>query len=1251
MKKFWIILGSIVGGLVFLAYLAFLFVLPNAIDLNQYKPMVQKLVKEQIPLNVDFKNAKITTTPLLSIGVKADDISVQFEDGKTLFFADNAKFRIALPSLLLLTAKVSTAEINNPKFNFTIVDGKQFKILMLVEQILQKQEEQITNETTAEVETAFDTSFIRIKVPNFILNNYDVKIVDEKSGHNLELKGDSLKLAYLNGKVVKVKTVAEFYSDKDKNITADIDINSFLPPVEKLDAEDDKPERVELPFVNPVLAYREYNLKSNLSTKLKIRENKGQIRLNGFLNIDNTTLKLADYNLPECYFHGIFRGTKGDIDTTVSVAKGKNIALKGLYDYGKNKKLDMVVKTDRIYFNDLIILAKAYLDSLHIKNDLNLIKGLGYLEANANLNTNFKKLVSEGKILVRDGGIVNKSINLGITKTNVNLLLDNNVLDIKDTHTYINNAILKAEGKIDEKSIADIKIYANKVPVPSLYRAFAPNDVKRSININKGNVSLNAKINGKLKELICDAKVNLEGFIMSDKSNSFRVINDDLEIKLNSDTNKSLNTIEILNKGLTVLLPQTNSTIKDNVLKINIDGTRLRLNPTDVLLNNTSKITFEGVIDSDKKEPVFNIKGNGNLIATDLKKYAGTQAAQFIDAKGQIPLDLTIEGDTKRQNMVLRLLASAENYITPVTLKQTYGKNTVLQAKVDFKGDRLKIKDTGLYNISYTTDEDGNKVEQLDEVAGINGTITNLNSTPFINVIRIKIPNELSGTIHGFRNAGFNLNGKMLVFGNSASPRMRGKFNLKNLYIKDLLTTMDNLALDFRGKTLNVNARNLLLNGSDISAQTDISLEPSNIIHINNLRVNSNNIDLDKMMMVATTASRIVPQGNTPAAAPTDIPVALRNSFINLRHIKTGNINLRNTTADISLLRNNLYIDNLRTRAFDGNMHGKIAMNLLSNMLKIDVAGDNVNTEKLFKDTANIKDALTGKMSFNSDLLINAGTTDYNEQMKSLLGKVEFSVKDGQFGPFGKLENMILAENIRESQFFQTALGGVLNGLTSIDTTHYKELKGSISFKDGITTLAPITSDGNVLTLYIAGDFDLLKNTADMKVRARLASMVSNVLGPIANVNPVNLVKVTPGLNVASAKLFTLFTQPVTQEELDAIPAFDTKTDNLNATKFQIIVRGDVNKPMSLVKSFKWLALQSQIDKAENFVATLPEPDSLDATVEDMEEKQIEEAKTTSKIKNIFFKKDKKQEEEKIQETKKLIEQMEKSQDTKIEDL
>ena len=158
--------------------------------------------------------------------------------------------------------------------------------------------------------------------------------------------------------------------------------------------------------------------------------------------------------------------------------------------------------------------------------------------------------------------------------------------------------------------------------------------------------------------------------------------------------------------------------------------------------------------------------------------------------------------------------------------------------------------------------------------------------------------------------------------------------------------------------------------------------------------------------------------------------------------------------------------------------------------------------------------------------------------MKSLKGNVNFTVKDGQFGPFAKLENMILAENIRESKFFETAIGGMISGLLTIDTTHFSDLSGHISFNDGICYLNPITSLGDILSLHIFGEFDLLRNYADMKVRARMASLVSNLLGPLNAINPVNLLNSAASLNVVTAKAFSIFCEMVPEEELDILPSF-----------------------------------------------------------------------------------------------------------------
>ena len=149
---------------------------------------------------------------------------------------------------------------------------------------------------------------------------------------------------------------------------------------------------------------------------------------------------------------------------------------------------------------------------------------------------------------------------------------------------------------------------------------------------------------------------------------------------------------------------------------------------------------------------------------------------------------------------------------------------------------------------------------------------------------------------------------------------------------------------------------------------------------------------------------------------------------------------------------------------------------------------------------------------------------------------------------------------------------------------------GRLTFNDGIANIAPIKSQGNVMSMYIAGTMNLLDNSADMKVRAKLASVISDSLGPLANINPVNLVKNTPGLNVVAAKSFAIFCAQVSEDELKAVPHLGKGKTEENATKFQIVLRGDTRKPLKMIKSFKWLALGSEIQSAQDFVDTIPEP-------------------------------------------------------------
>ncbi len=1216
MKKNLKIFFICLSGLLTLIYLCFLFVIPNIIDINKFKPEIQKIVKDHTNISIDFEKAKIITTPFLGAGIKAENILVKLPDNSVLFSADNFKTRIALPSFFVLTAKISCLEINNPFINLEIAD-EQFKVMQLVEDILNKDKEQKLEQQGQVIEEKswFNPAWIRIKVPNIKINNYKILVNDLETNHYLKLAGEELLAGYFNGKRVKLKTYAELFSDESKNITANVNINTFLPPpAPSLDKEDDPAERIDIPFINPVEMYRKYDLKANLDTKLKINSD---LNSYGYFNIENITMKVSHLVLPESYFRVKTFGKTIDIDTNIYPAKEQNITLLGKLNYSSNPKIDMAIKTAEIKFNDMLILGKAFLDSLSIYNELERIAAFGTLKADCNIKTNFKKLRSNGAIVIKDGGLNVIGIGTVLANANINLLLDNNILDIKDSKLYINNSKIDINGKIDEKSVANIDIKADKVPLPVLFNAFAPKQVRNAYNFKSGNVTLNLGVNGKLKNAIATAIMGLDNLNIGDKAGNFIIQDNALlgEFFINSkEINGKLN-----NEGFNINLPKTKSSIFAPFFELEIGNKNIVIKENKINFNDKSTIIYSGeILDFEKLKSIsFNAKGNVNT--DDLVKLIGKEFKPFIHSMGTIPVKLAFDGDGKKQTLFAQALADRYNFITPIDYKELKDKDTTMQAVVDFKGNRIKIKNTGLSIRNITVDEKGKEIVTYEPVSDIDGTIEGNR----INLIKIMLPKVLNGKIFAFPNSTFLVDGKAYIFGETTSPRMRGGFEIKNLSIPELLIDLRSLGLKFRGHEADIIVDDLILNGSDIQNKTTFSLLPSAVLNILNTQVNSRYFNLDRVMTVSERAMKYVPATPTSAqpAQPADISVAIQNGHINFARIITGNIDLKNTTSRISLRNNIFLLHNLKTNVFDGNINGNIAVNLLSMFLDIDVNGKNVNVDKAMRDACGMKDTLSGTAEFNADITLSGVTLE--EQMKSLKGDVNFIVKDGQFGPFAKIENLILAENIRESQFFQTALGGIISGLLTIDTTHFAELNGKLSFNDGICYLDPITSLGDILSLHIFGEFDLLRNYADMKVRARMASLISNLLGPLGAINPANLLSNAASLNIVTAKAFSIFCEMVPEEELETLPSFANSYVDNAATKFQIVVRGDVAKPLTLVKSFKWLAGQTEYQNAIDYVNSLPEQleDSTATTIEELlAEDEAYKKSLKYKIKKMFEK-------------------------------
>ena len=1178
LKIFLIVFISIIATL-YVLFLALPPIFNTTFNFDKYKSDIQKIIKETSKLNLNYSEIKLYTTPLLSAGLIINDIEVKFDDNSTLFKSSKIKGGIALPSLLTLTVKTAKCDIENPNINLEIIDDKEYKIITLIENIVN---ENIAKPQQTQNENEFVNKIvekIRIKIPTIKITNYEATVNDLKTSHNLKLNGEELILGYNSANnSFKIKTNAKLLSDNKENILANIDIKANLPKTSTQNKKQTQNEKINIPFINIVKIYQTYDLKAKIDSKLKLKSKNKCFISNGYINIDDINLKLSDIRLPNSYIHIITKGKKVEFDSNLYAKENEKIALNGNLKYGKNPKIETNIKTDKIYFASLTELIEALLDSLGIQNNLNEISANGYFSANTSIKTDFKKITSNGSIEVKNGAFTYPKYNLKIQNFIANILLDNNTLNIKDTSLLINNSKLSAKGTIDTNSNTNITIETDKLSLSELYKTFAPKEIKNQYTLNSGIITAQIDITGKLEDLKTKLNTKLDNLNIQDNKKTLFITNKSLnmDFDLNPKTMKGT----FSNTGFNLNMPQAKIKTSINSANIDLDNKTITLKPFDLIYNNSSKINVKGNINNYMDSADVDLFIDGKISTNDIIQTLGKEIAFYLPHKGSIPAKIAIKGNLEKQQLQAQLYADSNNYITPINLNSLLNNKSVIHVDTKIDKNKIKIKNSGLYKIQGNfSDNLENNILNAQKIAELNASINGNN----IETFKINISDIQQGQIAIFKNSTFKTKGNISLNGKFDDLNYGGNLKLWDINIPELLIKANSIDLDFISQGLNLKGTQIDINGSKIDGSMKANLKPAKIFKITNTEIKSDSINVDNMMKTLDLImNKAMPQTTTSTSSSqnANIPIYMDGAY-NIKKLTTGAIVIENITGDLKIQNNDLYLDNLNCKAFKGDVSGKIKMNLITSLLTINLKGQNLDTNEALVKAANMKDTLSGKLKFNTDISLKGAT--YYEQMKSLKGKIDFEIDDGQYGPFAKIENFILAQNVRENSFFKNTIGTIITPLATIDTTHFEKLKGEISFNNGIATFNSITSQGDILSALVSGKMNLLTNKLDATVRGRLASSVSDLMGPLALANPINLVQKTPGVDIVGAKLFSTFSQVVTQKEYDAIPDFSKNHSDEYATKFQIILNGDTTKPLTLVKSFKWLVLQDDMNKANTF--------------------------------------------------------------------
>jgi hypothetical protein len=407
-----IALSSVFGVLA--ALYAFFLIAPLFVDLNKYTPALQDELKKYTKLDFEMQNPKLSTTFDLALKLSADKIALKYKDGENFALLDKASIKINLPTLLF--KHLNLDKIYVKKANILVVFDKNKKYTIMdyfIEQPKTQNQEQ-------QVELPVEIRNIKLVVDEF---NFKLKDENTSKTFLFNAKNNLIHLSSLKGPL-KLKTKGFLGLEDGKKKFVDFDINLQMPLAEIVKASPDK-ENAEFKMIdfNPFENFDKFNFYTNILTDLKISNiNMADFKADGVVKFSDTTLSLNSIQLPKSFSEVKFNGNDISKQAKIYVAQDEYIDVNSKIKTGKNFKLDLNAKTDKITLNNIRQLSAAFFDMFNIENDLKNPQTTGYLTCDFNLKSDGKKIQSQGKSELKGGSF--KYPKMALNVTNIVSLLD-----------------------------------------------------------------------------------------------------------------------------------------------------------------------------------------------------------------------------------------------------------------------------------------------------------------------------------------------------------------------------------------------------------------------------------------------------------------------------------------------------------------------------------------------------------------------------------------------------------------------------------------------------------------------------------------------------------------------------------------------------------------------------------------------------------------------------------------------------------
>ena len=813
--------GIITGSVAVFLYVVFL-ILPLILTpvLNSYSVQIAAMIEEASGYKVKLEKLGVVTTPKLTAGIKVGHAEFMLPTGEEFMEADDFRAKLSLLPLLIGRIEADSVSIESISANLQVrQDGK-----FLLEEFLPQPDPDMPAETTLQpLPFGFKLSN---RLPDIRVNDYIITFVDMATKSEYTLSGQDLQLKdFILDKRFKFSTAGNLTLNSVEQFSYNVKLfNRLMPEISLNDLvfnpqpqQKASEEQFVFNIIDLFKALNKSELSANLDMDLKTSGTFSSPELRGFVNLDKISVLVDGKKLPDSFLTLNAKGSNIKLDMNLFSGTDEKTILTGNFKTGRHPKVDMRFKSD-LQFNSLFRLLNSIARAFNY-NDLETLTATGGIDADFNLNSDMKKVKSSGYFKIPEASVNYKLYNVVLKNIKADVDL-NNMVNIKDACVEILGHPLKIYGTIQNNSDTDLHLTADKILLRGLIAAAGQVQLLKENKFNSGTLSLDASLSGKLSKPVPSVNLSLDDISVKNLPTNTKITMPAAKFVINTDGKKfsgDLTAANLLieNPFINVSAPETEVVIGDK----NIDIKKAYL-----FLNN-SRIDVTGNITNYINDKLkIDIKASGALLANDIKTMLPKDVRNFISGTGKIPVDFSITGNQKIQDLALKITSAPDNYIAFVDIDSLKNKKTVINSHIRIADDSAKLTNTGVF-------ADNNPVISLE------GSINNLSKSQKLNM-RLSVPKTLSMNVPGFKNSSLTARGDIDISGTLANPYLKGLINIPSINLPDMALTISNLVANLNGPVLKGNATVQSLKSGGITAEniaTEFLLKNYSVFYLNNL--------------------------------------------------------------------------------------------------------------------------------------------------------------------------------------------------------------------------------------------------------------------------------------------------------------------------------------------------------------------------------------------------------------------------------